>query len=133
MLVITLLNMDTFDTRYNNTKLEYDTTSLQGWTIKYQPGVWDHSPDFKDVFESDLAEIQRLLPPNIVEIMRDVVVYINISYRYPGHLEDILGACCHNSSEWLLEVRKFVLTSNNPKYSYYYASEWKSCRKRRSC
>ena len=101
--------MDKFDTRYNNTKLEYETTSLQGWTIKYQPGVWEHSLDFKDVFESDLMEIQRLLPPHIVEIMRDVVIYINISYRYPGHPENILGACCHNSSEWLLEVRIYLV------------------------
>ena len=32
-----LLNMDKFDTEYNNTKLEYDTTSIHGWTINYGP------------------------------------------------------------------------------------------------
>ena len=124
--------MDKFNTKYNNTKLEYDTTFILGWAIKYQPGLWDHSPEFRNVFESDLAEIDRLLPPNIVEIMRGVVIYINISYRYPGHLENTLGACCHNSSEWLLEVRKLFLTINI-KVMMKYPLEWKSSRKGGSC
>ena len=54
--------------------------------------------------QADLAEIERLLPAEIIEILKEVIIYINISYRYPGHNVNILGACCHQSKEWLTEV-----------------------------
>jgi len=44
------------------------------------------------------------LPAEITDILVDVVIYINISYRFPGQKENILGACCHQSAQWLLEV-----------------------------
>ena len=126
--------MDKFNTEYNNTKLGKPSKTIKIKSVIFStpPGVWDHSPGFRNVFASDLAEIQRLLPPNIVEIMRGVVIYINISYRYPGHLENTLGACCHNSSEWLLEVRKLFLTIDI-KVIMKYPVEWKSSRKGGPC
>ena len=99
-----ILYMDEFDATHNNSRLEYETTHICGWRVKYQPGLWSHSTGLRDLLTADLREIQRLMPDNILEILRDVVIYINISYRYPGQEKNILGACCHQSSNWLEEV-----------------------------
>ena len=58
-----------------------------------------------DLLQKDLEEISRIFPEEIIDILEDVVIYINISYRFPGHNENILGACCHQSAQWLIEVR----------------------------
>ena len=96
--------MSVFDTTYNNSLLEYETTDIFGWTVKFQPDLWSHSPEVRELLTEDLREIARLMPDHILSIMRDIVIYINISFRYPGHKDNILGACCHNSSKWLEEV-----------------------------
>ena len=96
--------MNVFDATYNNSLLEYETTDICGWAVKFQPGLWTHSPKVRELLTQDLREIARLLPDHVLEIMKDIVIYINISYRYPGQEENILGACCHNSSKWLEEV-----------------------------
>ena len=96
--------------RYNNTELVYLTTTVRGWTVKYQPGVWQHHPTLGDLLQADLAEIERLLPGQITNTMKEVIIYINISYRYPSHHLNILGACCHQSSDWLTEVHSSLQT-----------------------
>ena len=90
--------------RYNNTELLYNTDSLCGWTIKYQPGLWEHHPSLKHLLQQDLEEIKRLLPAAMIRTMREVMIFINISYRYRGHNNNILGACFHQSAAWLTEV-----------------------------
>ena len=90
---------------HNNTDLVYLTTTVRGWTVKYQPGVWQHHPDLASLLQEDLAEIERLLPGQIVKIMKEVNIYINISYRYPADRLNMLGACCHQSSDWLCQVQ----------------------------
>ena len=96
--------IDRTSTRHNNTELVYDTTSVRGWSVKFQPGVWQHHPALGDQLEADLAEIETLLPGQIIKTMKEVVIYINISYRYPAHHLNILGACCHQSADWLIQV-----------------------------
>ena len=61
--------------------------------------------------QADLIEIERLLPVEILNTLKEVIIYINISYRYPGHTENILGACCHQSSAWLTEVTQNIAIS----------------------
>lgn len=96
--------IDTTTTSYNNTDLVYHTTSVRGWTVKYQPGVWQHHPPLAELLQADLAEIETLLPGQIIQTMKEVVIYINISYRYPAESLNILGACCHQSADWLIQV-----------------------------
>ena len=98
--------IDTTDSRYNNTELVYDRTSVRGWSVKYQPGVWQHHPALGALLEADLAQIETLLPAHILKTMKEVVIYINISYRYPAHHLNILGACCHQSADWLTQVHR---------------------------
>ena len=97
--------IDTTLSRYNNTELLYERTSVRGWTVKYQPGVWQHHPALVSLLQEDLEEIERLLPGQIIKIMKEVNIYINISYRYPGDRFNSLGACCHQSSDWLCQVQ----------------------------
>ena len=118
--------MNVSETTYNNSSLEYETTDIVGWTVKFQPGLWSHSPEVRELLTEDLKEIARLMPAPVLGIMRDTVIYINISFRYPGHKENILGACCHNSSKWLEEVEdhcklRLDLAFNNvkPKDGYF--------------
>ena len=85
--------IDTTDTRYNNTEHLYQTELLCDWTVKCQPGLSDHHPTLRQLLQADLLEIRRLLPSQIVKIMKEVIIFINISYRYPGHSNNILGAC----------------------------------------
>ena len=99
--------IDTTDTRYNNTEHLYQTELLCDWTVRCQPGLWDHHPTLRQLLQADLLEIRRLLPSEIIEIMKEVIIFINISYRYPGHSNNILGACFHPSSAWLTEVSSF--------------------------
>ena len=96
--------IDTTISKYNNTELLYERTSVRGWTVKYQPGVWQHHPALGDLLETDLAEIETLLPAHILQTMKEVIIYINISYRYPAHHLNTLGACCHQSADWLTQV-----------------------------
>ena len=58
-------------TRYNNTDLVYTTTSLRGWTVKYQPGLWQHHPGLRNLLLADLAEIESLLSKEIIKIMKN--------------------------------------------------------------
>ena len=99
--------MNVSDTTYNNSFLEYEAADILGWTVKVQPGLWSNRPEVRDLLTEDLREIARLMPAPVLGIMRDIVIYINISFRYPGHKENILGACCHNSSKWLEEVENY--------------------------
>ena len=92
--------------KYNNTELLYLTESLCGWTVKYQPGLWEHHPSLKPLLQEDLMEIERLLPDVIVKTMKEVMIFINISYRYREQDTNILGACFHRSAAWLTEVER---------------------------
>ena len=73
---------------------------------RYQPGLPEHSPAVLPLLDADLAEVARLLPPAVTTVMREATVYINISYRHPGHGHNSLGACCHMSAHWLAEVAR---------------------------
>ena len=107
--------IDLRDERYNNTELVYLTTTVRGWTVKFQPGLWRHHPALADLLLADLEEIERLLPGQILHTMKEVIIYINISYRYPAHQLNTLGACCHQSSQWLTEVHGSIQSSKKIK------------------
>ena len=91
------------DTTNNNTTLTYTTTNVCGWMVKYQPGVWQFCPPLLDQLTADLQEVVALLPPDILTCMQTTTLYINKTFRYPDHDNNILGACCHQSSKWLEE------------------------------
>ena len=44
-----LFDMSVFDTTYNNSLLEYETTDIFGWTVKFQPDLWSHSPEVREL------------------------------------------------------------------------------------
>jgi len=95
--------VDVRDTFHNNTTLTYSTTTVCGWTVKYQPGVWQFCPPLKDLLTEDLEEVADLVPSDILSCMRSTIIYINKTFRYPGEDKNILGACVHWSAVWLEE------------------------------
>ena len=88
---------------HHNTSLTYMTTTVCGWTIKYQPGLWSFCPPLEELLSPDLTEISKLLPEDILCTLHTTTIYINKKFCYPGSKEDQLGACVHWSSQWLLE------------------------------
>merc|ERR1712218_378808 len=91
------------DTTHNNTSLTYYTTTVCGWTVKYQPGVWEFCPPLKELLTEDLKEVAMLMPVDILTCMRSTIIYINKTFRYPGAEENMLGACVHQDRAWLEE------------------------------
>merc|ERR1712013_531233 len=61
------------DTTHNNTTLTYSTTTVCGWTVKYQPGLWQFCPPLKDLLTEDLEEVAALVPPDILSCMRSTI------------------------------------------------------------
>ena len=95
--------MSMMDTTHNNATLTYSTTSVCGWVVKYQPGVWKFCPALLELLTDDLQEVTSLVPSDILSCMQTTTIYINKTFRYHDHDKNILGACCHNSAEWLEE------------------------------
>ena len=96
------------DSTQNNKSLNYDSTNICGWDIRYQPGIWEFCPPLREHLTQDLKEISSLLPADILSCIRTTRIYINKTFRYPDQSENILGACLHQSAEWLKENGNLV-------------------------
>jgi len=119
--------MSITDTTHNNTTLTYHTTTVCGWMVKYQPGVWQFCPPLMELLRGDLQEVATLVPPDILSCMKTTSIYINKTFRYPDHEQNILGACVHQSAGWLEENGNLTEKESHVEiYDCWSYTEWVS-------
>jgi hypothetical protein len=83
----------------------YDTRTMCGFTIHYEPGVFEVA-GFESAFVADLAQLTCLLPENAcAKLQSDTPIYVNLSLTYGTSRKPVFAtSCCyhpHGGADWL--------------------------------
>lgn len=79
------------------TSADYEMRKIHGWTVYLENAVLKNAryQDCVDKLNADLAEIEKLINPEIVAKLKEVPIWLNNDIR--------LGACYHPNPKWLLK------------------------------
>ena len=85
---------------------EYATTSIHGFNVRYEPGVFDSVRGLRETLETDLRQLQRLLPPAACrQLQQSTPLWLNQAITYGTTDAPVEGtSCCFHpqgGEEWL--------------------------------
>lgn len=84
----------------------YLCRKMSGFTLFYEPDVFECVPDFETVFSADVGMLEQLLPPGACSrLQADTHIYVNKSLTYGTKRKPVVATgCCYHprgGTDWL--------------------------------
>ena len=76
--------------------------NIEGVTVHYTETAMRNHGGFVNFIRTALVEMDRILPANVMKVMRTTRIYVNDHYFLKGKVNE--GACLHPSAQWLRMV-----------------------------
>jgi hypothetical protein len=90
----------------DTSKKEYATAAIEGFIVRYEPGVFDSVRGLRETLETDLRQLRCLLPPAARRLLQQSTpLWINAAITYGTTDAPVVGTtCCFHpvgGEEWL--------------------------------